>query len=75
MSCLLQFGELERFEALLIANAARNNKQSLESSVAAQVAKGVTRSPASAGKAADEVPRISTQIDDMREELAGFEGD
>ncbi|KAE9360804.1 hypothetical protein PF008_g1667 [Phytophthora fragariae] len=76
VSCLLQFGELEQFEALLLANAARNNKQSLESSVAAQVVKGVTRPPGTSGSAknsADQRPRISLQIDDMREQLVAFE--
>ncbi|KAJ8552583.1 hypothetical protein ON010_g9963 [Phytophthora cinnamomi] len=77
VACLIQFGELEQFEALLLATAARNNKRSLQSSVAAQVVKGVTRTPrtVSAKNAADEKPRISTQIDEMWEKLASFEQD
>ncbi|GMF19729.1 unnamed protein product [Phytophthora fragariaefolia] len=78
VSCLLQFGELEQFETLILATAARNNKQRLESSVAAQVVKETTKTlktSVSAKKAAEVDPRILARIDDMREALAAFEQD
>ncbi|POM79991.1 Hypothetical protein PHPALM_2225 [Phytophthora palmivora] len=49
ISCLLQFGELEQFEAFLLVNSSRNNKQTLDSSAVTQVIKASSRFSASSG--------------------------
>ncbi|KAL4167321.1 hypothetical protein KRP22_012807 [Phytophthora ramorum] len=75
VSCLLQFGELEQFEAFLSGTSARNNKQDLDLSVAARMINAATRfskSTASKKREAEEESRMSAKIVLMREELAAF---
>ncbi|KAG3197272.1 hypothetical protein PC128_g6968 [Phytophthora cactorum] len=73
VSCSLHFGELEQFEAFLLANSARNNKQSLDSSTMTQVIKASSRFSASSSKGSTEQePRMSTQIVALRNELTAF---
>ncbi|KAG3161331.1 hypothetical protein PI126_g6512 [Phytophthora idaei] len=73
VSCSLHFGELEQFEAFLLANSARNNKQSLDSSAMTQVTKASSRFSASSSKGSTEQePRMSTQIVALRNELTAF---
>ncbi|CAI5710348.1 unnamed protein product [Peronospora effusa] len=74
-SCLLQFGELERFEALLLMTSARNNQQSIDPSVLTQVTKAANKCSdlaASMKDTAEAQPRMSAQIDAMQQELAAF---
>lgn len=70
-SCLLQFGELERFEALLLMASVRNNEQSVDLSVATQVTKAANKcSDPTASMKAEAQPRMSAQIDAMQRDLA-----
>ncbi|CAI5725354.1 unnamed protein product [Peronospora destructor] len=72
-SCLLQFGELERFEALLLMTSARNNQQSVDPSVVTQVSKAANKCSdlaASIKDTAEAQPRISAQINAMQKKLA-----
>ncbi|CAI5745739.1 unnamed protein product [Peronospora destructor] len=72
-SCLLQFGELERFEALLLMTSARNNQQSVDPSVVTQVSKAANKCSdlaASIKDTAEAQPRISAQIAATQKELA-----
>jgi len=68
VTCLLQFGELEQFEACLVALAARNNKAVLNPAIATRII-----APSSSARGtAEEKPRLSEQLTAMREELARF---
>ncbi|KAI9917050.1 hypothetical protein PsorP6_017207 [Peronosclerospora sorghi] len=62
---LLRYGELERFESLLVAISARNNQHNVDSLVT-QVTQAATQSSAYIN--ADQ-PRISTHISAMLQEL------
>ncbi|KAG7393137.1 hypothetical protein PHYPSEUDO_012473 [Phytophthora pseudosyringae] len=75
VSCILQFGELEQFEAFLLASSARNHKQTLDSSIATQVINASSRFSASSKLTkltAEEQPQMSAQLAEMRDELAAF---
>ncbi|OWZ18463.1 hypothetical protein PHMEG_0007435 [Phytophthora megakarya] len=73
VSCLLQFGELEQFEAFLLVNSSRNNKQSLDTSIATQIIKMSSRFPrSSAPKGVEGEPRMSAQIVALRDGLTTY---
>lgn len=72
VSCLLQSGKLEQFEAFLVLSAARNKQNTLDSCAATQVVEGSLRymtSSASTEGSAKEEPRISARISVLRNEL------
>ncbi|KAG1709619.1 hypothetical protein DVH05_020275 [Phytophthora capsici] len=72
-SCLLQFGELEQFESFLLANAARNNRHSLDATIAKEMIKAASRFSTSASKRSEEEePQLTTHITEMYEDLVGF---
>ncbi|CAH0476286.1 unnamed protein product [Peronospora belbahrii] len=73
ISCLLQFGELERFEALLLMDSARNKQQIVDSSIITQMTKVSSEASDLDGSrkhSAEDQPGILVHISALQKGLA-----